>query len=91
MAEAREVNLGDYVIRLDDRVVELLHRSGIDIRIHVNHIAVEAQKAEDGGIEMHVGVEAGGKIQQGARLKIPAERANEVIDLFEAAKELRDE
>jgi hypothetical protein len=92
MAEPLEVNLGSYVIMLDGKVVEIMHKSGIDLRIHVNHIAVKAEPMEEGaGMDMHVGVEQGGKIQQGVRFKVPADRQAEVIALFEKAQELRED
>ncbi len=92
MAADTEVNLGPYVIMLDGNVVELMHKSGIDLRIHVNHIAVKAEPIpDDGGMEMHVGVEVGGKIQQGVRFKVPPDRQGEVIALFEKAQELRED
>ena len=39
-----EVFLGDHALILDGRVVEVLHRTGVGDRFHVNHVAVEASR-----------------------------------------------
>lgn len=89
--EPLEVDIGDYVMMLDGKVVEILHKSGIDIRMHVNHVAVQAEPIDEGGMKMHIGAEVGGKIQQGVRLVVPAGKQGEVVALFEKAKELRSD
>ncbi len=90
-AEVAEVQLGDTVLRLDGTVVELLHKSGVNNRFHVNHVAVEAKPRREGGLSLHVGVEIGGVIQQGMRgIEVPAAQRGEVEALFERARSLRD-
>lgn len=90
MSDPVEVFLGDYALILDGRVVEALHKSGTSDRFHVNHVAVEAKPQRDGGMRIHVGIEAGGIVQQGQRFDVPAERVGEVTALFEQAKSRRD-
>lgn len=92
MSEPQEVVLGPYVLMLDGNVVEILHKSGIDIRMHVNHVAVQVEPIEDGGgLKMEIGAEVGGKIKEGVRLKIPPDKQADVIALLERAKELRED
>jgi len=85
-----EVFLGEYVLILDDRVIEVLHSSGTGSRIHVNHVAVEVKPRRDGGMRFHVGIESGGIVQQGQRFEVEAVRVEEVTALFEQAKLRRD-
>jgi hypothetical protein len=85
-----EVVLGDFVLRLDGTVVEVLAAPGISHRFHVSHVAVEAKERGDGGLRLHVGIEAGGVVQQGARFDVPAERRAEVEALFERARAARE-
>ena len=42
---SEEVIWGDWVLRLDGNVVEILHATGTGFRYHVNHVAVEAKPA----------------------------------------------
>ncbi len=43
MVEVIEVVLGEFVLRLDGTVVEVLHRTGSSSRFHVEHVAIEAR------------------------------------------------
>lgn len=90
MSERTEVFLGDYALILDGRVIEILHSTGLNQRIHVNHVAVEAKPRRDGSIRIHVGIESAGIVQQGAKVDIDAARVGEVTALFEQAKSRRD-
>lgn len=89
--EPMEVNLGAYVVMLDGKIVEILHKSGIDIRMHVNHVAVKTEALEDGGFQMEIGAEAGGKIREGVRLKIPEDKSAGMVALLKKANELRED
>jgi hypothetical protein len=86
---ARELVLGDYVLRLDGTVVEVLHSSGGCDRFHVTHVAVEAKEARDGGLKLRVGVETGGTIVGGAKLEVPPEQRGEAEALFDEAQARR--
>lgn len=90
MSERTEVLLGEFVLILDGRVVEILSSTGLNQRIHVNHIAVEAKPQRDGGMRIHVGIESAGIVQQGAKIAVDAARVDEVTALFERAKSRRD-
>lgn len=85
-----EIVLGDDVLRLDDTVVETLHRGAGGFRFHVSHVAVEV-KEKRGALHMHVGVEVSGRIVGGTRLTVPPERQAEVLALFAEARRRRDE
>ena len=89
--EPEELVVGDWVIRLDDNVVELLHSTGIAHRFHVNHVAVEAKPHDNGGMKLRVGVEAEGEIVQGGTIDVPAEFESDVTELFGEAKRRREE
>ncbi len=84
-----EVVLGEYVLRLDGTVVEVLHRTGIFHRFHVSHVAVEAKPARDGGLKLRIGVDVDGTIVQGDRLDVPPEQVAAVTALFDEAKARR--
>ena len=84
-----EVVLGEFVLRLDGTIVEVLHRSGSSHRFHVSHVAVEAKPAQDGGLKLNVGVDISGIVMNGDRIGVPADRVAEVIALFDEAKARR--
>ncbi len=89
--EIDEIIFDDWVLRLEDNVVELLHKTGADHRFHVNHVAVEAQPGDDGGLSLRVGVEVDGEIVDGTTVDVPAEFESDVTDLFTEARRRRDE
>ena len=88
-AEVLEVVLGEFVVRLDGTVVEVLHRTGLSQRFHVTHVAVEAKPAKDGGLKLNVGVDVGGVVLNGSRIAVPADRVADVTALFDVARERR--
>ena len=83
-----EVLLGDYVLRLDGTVLEVLHRTGISHRFHVNHVAVEA-KPHGEGLRINVGVDQSGVVIDGTRIDVPADQVSAVTTLFDQAKAAR--
>lgn len=85
-----EIVLGDDVLRLDDTVVEVLHRAATGYRFHVSHVAVEV-KEKRGSLHVRVGFEVSGTIVGGTRITVPAERQAEVLALFAEARRRRDE
>ena len=90
--EPEEIVIGDeWVIRLDDNVVELMHKTGINHRFHVNHVAVEAKPHDEGGLKLRVGIEAEGQIVEGTTVDVPAEFQGDVTELFGEAKRRREE
>lgn len=89
--ESEEIVVGDWVIRLEDNVVELMHKTGLNYRFHVNHVAVEAKPLDEGGLRLRVGVEAGGEIVEGGTVDVPAELQGEVTELFGEAKRRRED
>jgi hypothetical protein len=89
--EPEEIVVGDWVIRLDDNVVELMHKTGINHRFHVNHVAEEAKPLDDGGLRLRVGIETGGQIVEGATVDVPTELQSEVTELFGEAKNRRED
>lgn len=90
--DSDEILLDDeWVIRLDDNVVELMHRTGTSHRFHVKHVAVEAKPRDEGGLRLRVGVEAGGEIVEGTTVDVPAEMEGEVTELFGEARRRRQE
>jgi hypothetical protein len=89
MAEA-EVIQRDWVLRLDGNVLEVLHRTGINHRYHVNHVAVEAKPDDDGSISLRVGIDVDGTIVEGAKIDVPAENRSEVEGLFDEARRRRE-
>jgi len=88
-AEVIEVVLGEFVVRLDGTVVEVLHQTGLSQRFHVTHVAVEAKPARDGGLKLIVGVDVSGVVLNGSRVVVPADRVAEVTALFDEAKARR--
>lgn len=89
--EPLEVIAGDHVVLLDGRVLEVLHTTGLSFRFHVNHVAVEATPARDGGLRLRVGVDPGnGVIVQGTTVDVPAAQVGAVTALFDEAKARRD-
>ena len=86
---AEELILDEWVIRLDGNVVELMHKTGLSCRYHVNHVAVEA-KPKEGGLSLRVGIDAGGEIVDGSTVPVPAERQSEVEALFTEARKRRE-
>ena len=86
-AEVIEVVLGEFVLRLDGTVVEVLHRTGLFHRFHVSHVAVEAKPNGGGGLSLRVGVDPGnGVIVQGTTVEVGADRVAAVTALFDEAK-----
>ncbi|MCU0268966.1 MAG: hypothetical protein MUF83_09985 [Acidimicrobiales bacterium] len=83
-----EIVLGDFVLRLDGTVVEVLHRTGLFHRFHVNHVAVEAKPRGD-GLRLTIGIEQAGMIMNGDRIDVPGPLVPAVTALFERAKALR--
>lgn len=81
-----EVVLGEFVVRLDGTVVEVLHQTGLSQRFHVTHVAVEAKPTRDGGLKLVIGVDVGGTVLNGSRVAVPPDRVADVIALFDAAK-----
>lgn len=89
--DPEEILIGDeWVIRLDDNVVEVLHRTGSH-RFHVTHVAVEAKPQDDGGLRLRVGVEADGEIVEGTTVDVPPEFESDVTELFGEARRRREE
>lgn len=88
-ADVIEVVLGDYVLRLDGTVVEVLHRTGLFHRFHVSHVAVEAKPDRGGGLKLRIGVDVDGTIVQGDRLEVPPDQVGAVTALFDEAKARR--
>ena len=86
---ADEVIWGDWALRLDDNVVEILHRSGVGYRYHVNHVAVEAKPA-DTGMTLRVGIDVRGTIVQGTTIDVPLEVQPQVEHLFAEARKRRE-
>lgn len=86
---ANEVIWGDWVLRLDENVVEMLHRSGLNYRYHVNHVAVEAKPA-DRGITLRVGIDVNGTIVEGTTMEVPFEHQQQVESLFAEARKRRE-
>lgn len=84
-----EVVLGEFVLRLDGTVVEVLHQTGLCHRFHVSHVAVEAKPGKDGGLKLNVGVDVSGIVMNGDRIAVPADRVADVTALFDAAKARR--
>jgi hypothetical protein len=86
----REIDLGDWILRLDGTVLELFRR-GVDdgaIRLHLKHLAVEA-KPRDDGLRLTVGQEIGGLVI-GTKLDVPAEQRDEVMAFFAESRRRRD-
>ena len=88
-ADVTEVDLGDWILRLDGRVVEGMHRAGVSHRYHVQHVAVEGKPRGD-DLRVRLGVETAGVIVEGAAFTVPAARKEEVMALFAEARALRD-
>jgi hypothetical protein len=86
---ADEVIWGDWVLRLDGNVVEMLHRSGVGYRFHVNHVAVEA-KPTDQGMSLRVGIDVRGTIVEGTTMEVPLQIQPRVESLFAEARKRRE-
>ena len=86
---ADELIWGDWVLRLDDNVVEILHRSGVGYRYHVNHVAVEAKPA-DHGMTVRVGIDVRGTIVEGTTMEVPLQMQSQVQALFAEARKRRE-
>jgi hypothetical protein len=86
---ADEVIWGVWVLRLDGNVVEILHRSGIGFRYHVNHVAVEAKPADE-GMTLRVGIDVRGTIVEGTTIEVPGEVQPRVEALFADARKRRE-
>lgn len=65
-----ELILGEWVIRLDGNVIELLHKTGRFYRYHVTQVAVEG-KPNENGLSLRVGIDGGGAIVEGAPFPFP--------------------
>lgn len=85
-----EVIVGDWVIRLDGTVVEVLSKTGLFYRWHVTHVAVEARDRTDGSLDLSIGIEAAGMVVNGPRLRVPPDLRDAATRLFEHAREIRD-
>ena len=86
----REIDLGDWILRLDGMVLELFRRGVQDgaIRHHLKHLAVEAKPRGD-ALRLTVGQEIGGLVI-GQKIDVPAEQRDEVIALFAESRRRRD-
>jgi hypothetical protein len=85
---SEEVIWGEWVLRLDDNVVEILHRSGHGFRYHVNHVAVEGKLNRD-GLRLRVGIDVNGTIVEGTTLEVPTQYQAQVEALFAEARKRR--
>ena len=85
-----EVDLGEWLLRLDGTVFELFRRGVIDgaTRLHLQHMAVEAKPRED-GLRLTIGHEVGGMVM-GHRVDVPGPRRDEVIAFFSESRRRRD-
>ncbi len=86
---SEEVIWGDWVLRLDGNVIELLYSNGRSFRYHVNHVAVEAKPSRN-GLSLRLGTDVDGKIVDGATLEVPNRSQAEVERLFAEARKRRD-
>ena len=87
---AREVDLGDCILRLDGTVFELFRQGVSDgsVRFHLKHLAVEAKPKGD-GLRLTVGQEIGGLVI-GHKLDVPAAQREEVMTFFAESRRRRD-
>ena len=85
---SEEVIWGDWVLRLDGNVIELLYRNGRSFRYHVNHVAVEA-KPNRNGLSLRLGTDVAGTIVDGATLEVPTRSKAEIEALFAEARKRR--
>jgi hypothetical protein len=83
--DAIEVVLGEFVLRLDGTVVEVLHRTGLSHRFHVDHVAVET-KPKGSSLRVRIGVRQSGIVINGSKVDVPEAQVPAVIPLFEQAK-----
>ena len=85
-----EVDLGEWLLRLDGTVFELFRRGVIDgaTRLHLKHMAVEA-KPRDEGLRLTIGHEVSGMVL-GHKVDVPASRRDEVIAFFSESRRRRD-
>ena len=86
----REIDLGDWILRLDGTVLELFRRGVHDgaIRLHLKHLAVEAKPRGD-GLRLTVGQEIGGLVI-GQKLDVPPAQRDEVMAFFAESRRRRD-
>ena len=86
----REIDLGDWILRLDGTVLELFRRGVTDgaIRLHLKHLAVESKPRGD-GIRLTVGQEIGGLVI-GQKIDVPPEHRDEVMAFFAESRRRRD-
>lgn len=85
----REVVVDDSVLMLRGNVVETFHSSGTHHAFHVRHVAVEAKPRKDGDVDVRIGIDVRGTIVDGARMRVPGSRFDEVRALFDEAKRRR--
>ncbi len=85
---SEEVIWGDWVLRLDGNVIELLYSNGRSFRYHVNHVAVEAKPSRN-GLSLRLGTDVDGTIVDGATLEVPNGSKAEVERLFAEARKRR--
>ena len=86
---SEEVIWGEWVLRLDGNVVEILHQSGHGFRYHVNHVAVEGKPNQD-GLRLRVGIDVRGTIVEGTTLEVPTQHQAQVEALFAEARKRRE-
>jgi hypothetical protein len=86
----REIDLGDWILRLDGMVLELFRRGVQDgaIRHHLKHLAVEAKPRGD-TLRLTVGQEIGGLVI-GQKIDVPPEHRDEVMAFFAESRRRRD-
>ena len=86
----REIDLGDWILRLDGMVLELFRRGVQDgaIRHHLKHLAVEAKPRGD-GLRLTVGQEIGGLVI-GQKIDVPPEHRDAVMAFFAESRRRRD-
>jgi hypothetical protein len=85
-----EVDLGEWLLRLDGTVFELFRRGVIDgtTRLHLKHMAVEAKPRED-GLRLTIGHEVSGMVM-GHKVDVPDAQRDEVIAFFSESRRRRD-
>ena len=85
-----ELDLGEWMLRLDGTVFELFRRGVIDgaTRIHLKQMAVEAKPRED-GLRLTIGHEVSG-IVMGHKVDVPGSKRDEVMAFFSESRRRRD-
>ena len=85
-----EIDLGDWLLRLDGTVLELFHRHAVEgaTRIHIKQLAVEAKPRKD-GLRLTIGHEVSGMVM-GNKLDVPQDRRDEVMAFFAESRRRRD-